>query len=122
LEEDKEKFDLKVTPEEMAKLVKLIDDGKINVTLAQKTLSDMLEEGKPVSAYITESDICGVPDNELEELCRQAIASNLKASEDFKGGKEKAIFALYGFIKKATGGKADIKKADEILKKLIKGT
>ncbi len=120
-EEDKEKFAIKVSPGEMSKLVKLADEGKINITLAQKTLTQMLEEGKPVSAYITEQDVAGISESELEEICKRAIESNPKVVEDFKGGKDKAIFALYGFIKKATGGKADIQKADAILRKLISG-
>ena len=108
-----------VTAEEMAKLVKLADEGKINITLAQKTLSKMAEEGKPVSAYISESDLAGVDEGELECICKKAVESNPQAVADFKAGKEKAIFALYGFIKKATQGKADIKKADAILRQLI---
>lgn len=118
-EEDKENFALPVTAEEIAKLVKFVDEGKINITLAQQTLAKMAEEGKPVSDYIKEADLCGVDDGELEDICRKAIEANAAAVADFKGGKEKAIFALYGFIKKATGGKADIKKADEILRRLI---
>lgn len=119
-EEDKERFALPVTPEQMSELVKLVDGGKVNITLAQKTLAQMAEEGKPVSAYIKPEDIAGVDDGELTEICKQAIAANPNAVADFKGGKEKAIFALYGFIKKATQGKADIGKADKIIKELIK--
>lgn len=118
-EEDKEKFDLPVSAEEMAELVKLVDGGKINITLAQKTLSAMAEEGKPVSAYIKPEDVAGMDESELEKICRQAVEANAGAVADFKSGKEKAIFALYGFVKKATQGKADIKKADEIIRKLI---
>lgn len=118
-EEDKEKFDLPVFAEEMAELVKLVDGGKINITLAQKTLSAMAEEGKPVSAYIKPEDVAGMDEGELEKICRQAVEANAGAVADFKSGKEKAIFALYGFVKKATQGKADIKKADEIIRKLI---
>lgn len=118
-EEDKEKFDLPVSAEEMAELVKLVDGGKINITLAQKTLSAMAEEGKPVSAYIKPEDVAGMDEGELEKICRQAVEANAGAVADFKSGKEKAIFALYGFVKKATQGKADIKKADEIIRKLI---
>lgn len=119
-EEDKERFALPVTPEQMSELVKLVDGGKVNITLAQKTLAQMAEEGKPVSAYIKPEDIAGVDDGELTEICKQAIAANPNAVADFKGGKEKAIFALYGFVKKATQGKADIGKADKIIKELIK--
>lgn len=118
-EEDKEKFDLPVSAEDMAELVKLVDSGKINITLAQKTLSAMAEEGKPVSAYIKPEDVAGMDESELEKICRQAVEANAGAVADFKSGKEKAIFALYGFVKKATQGKADIKKADEIIRKLI---
>lgn len=119
-EEDKEKFVLPVSAEEMAKLVKLADEGKVNITLAQKTLAKMAEEGKPVSEYIRPEDMAGVDDGELKEICKRAVEANPNAVADFKAGKEKAIFALYGFVKKATQGKADIKKADEIIRSLIK--
>ncbi|MGN0817667.1 MAG: Asp-tRNA(Asn)/Glu-tRNA(Gln) amidotransferase GatCAB subunit B, partial [Candidatus Coproplasma sp.] len=118
-EEDKERFEIAVSPEEMAKLIKYVDEGKINVTAAQITLSKMLAEGKPVSEYISESDVAGISDEELTEICRRAIAENPKVVEDFKGGKDKAICGLYGFIKRATQGKADVRKADKILRDLI---
>ena len=118
-EEDKEKFALPITAESMAELVKLVDGGKVNITLAQKTLALMAEEGKPVSAYIKPEDMAGMDDGELTDVCRKAVEENPAAVQDFKNGKEKAIFALYGYVKKATQGKADIKKADEIIRKLI---
>jgi aspartyl-tRNA(Asn)/glutamyl-tRNA(Gln) amidotransferase subunit B len=119
-EDDKEKFNISVTKEEMAKLVKLVDGGKINVTLAQMTLTKMLEEGKGVSDYIKEEDIAGISDEELTAICQKAIDENPKIIEDFKGGKDKAICGLYGFIKRATQGKANIQKADQIIRNLIK--
>lgn len=119
-EEDKEKFALPVSAEEFAKLVKFVDEGKVNITLAQKTLSKMAEEGKPVTEYIKPEDIAGVDEGELTEICKKAVEANPNAVADFKAGKEKAIFALYGFVKKATQGKADIAKADKIIKDLIK--
>lgn len=119
-EEDKEKFEIKVSVVEMAKLIKLADAGKINITLAQMTLTKMLEEGKCVSEYIKEEELAGISDEELTEICRKAIKDNPKIIEDFKGGKEKAICGLYGFIKRATQGKADIRKADQILRSLIR--
>ena len=116
-EEDKERFALPVTPEQMSELVKLVDGGKVNITLAQKTLAQMAEEGNPVSAYIKPEDIAGVDDGELTEICKQAIAANPNAVADFKGGKEKAIFALYGFVKKATQGKRGLLPAPLLINK-----
>jgi aspartyl-tRNA(Asn)/glutamyl-tRNA(Gln) amidotransferase subunit B len=119
-EDDKEKFEINVSAEEMAKLVKYVDEGKINVTLAQMTLNKMLQEGKPVSDYIKPEDIAGISDEELTAICQRAIDENPKIIEDFKGGKDKAICGLYGYIKKATQGKANIQKADAIIRQLIK--
>ncbi len=118
-EEDKEQFSVSLSSKEFAKLVRLIDDGKINFTLAQMTLSRMLADGGNVDDYLTAADLAGVDEGELERLCAEAVANNPRAVADFKAGKEKAISALYGYIKRATQGKADIKKADEIIKKLI---
>jgi aspartyl-tRNA(Asn)/glutamyl-tRNA(Gln) amidotransferase subunit B len=119
-EDDKEKFAINVSADEMAKLVKYVDECKINVTLAQMTLTKMLEEGKPVSDYIKPEDIAGVSDEELTAICQRAIDENPKIIEDFKGGKDKAICGLYGYIKRATQGKANIQKADQIIRSLIK--
>lgn len=119
-EEDKERFEISVGAEEFAKLVKLLDEGKITSTLAQMTLAKMLESGGGVDSYITEADVRGVSEGELEKLCKEAIAANPQAVSDYKGGKEKAISALYGYIKRATHGTADIKKADAIIKNLLK--
>lgn len=75
---------------------------------------------KPVDCYIKPEDLAGIDESELEKICAQSVAANPQAVADFKSGKEKAIFALYGFIKKATQGKADIKQADAILRNLMK--
>lgn len=118
-EEQKEKFSLPFDAAQFAKLVKLLDSGKINPTLAQMTLSKMLTNGGKVSDYISTEDVKGVDEEELEKLCREAIAANPQAVADFKSGKEKAISALYGYIKRATQGKADIRAADAIIKRLL---
>ncbi len=120
-DEDKIIFDIKVSSEQMAELVKLVDSKKINITLAQTTLTKMLADGKRVTDYISLEDIQGVSDNELEKICRLAIAENSKAVSDFLGGKDKAISGLYGYIKRATKGVADIQKADKILRALLLG-
>ena len=116
---EKEAFDIRVSAEDMAELVRYVDGGKINITLAQMTLSQMLKVGGKVSDYISEADLAGISEGELEELCREAVAANPKAAEDYKSGKLKAIGGLFGYIKRATQGKADIKKAEEIIIRLL---
>ncbi len=115
----KEDFEIKVSAESLNELIKLIDDGKIKMNLAKKTLSKMLETGKAPSELIDESDMGGIDDNTLNELCTQAIQSNPNAVADYKGGKTKAIKALVGFVMKNSRGKADASAAEQKLIDMI---
>lgn len=118
-EDEKEKFDLKITPAQMAELVKLLDEKKMNFNIAQETLLKMLESGKDVGEYIKASDIAGISDEELEKICAQAVEQNSAAVENILNGKDKAINVIFGFVMKATRGKADMSKAEPIIRRLI---
>ncbi len=118
-ESDKEEFDVKVTPQQLNELVKLIDSGKIRNNLAKSTLEKMLDTGKGALEFISESDMGGIDENTMLELCKQAIESNPKAVDDYKGGKEKALKALLGNVMKNSRGKADATAAEAKLRELI---
>lgn len=118
-DEQKESFDVKVSAENMIKLIKLLDDGKINMNMAKSTLDKMLSTGKAVDELIDENDLGGVDESELKAICEQVIASNEKVVADIKGGKMAAFGALVGGVMKATKGKADARRAGEILHELL---
>ncbi len=118
-EEDKENFAIKTTSSQLAALVKLIDDGKIRANKAKEVLSQMLESGKDVTEYIKAEDLAGLSDDDLKALCQGAIDANPKAVEDIKNGKDKAINVMFGYIMKKSRGKADVKKAETIIRELI---
>lgn len=118
-EADKEVFDVAVTPKQLNELVKLLDSGKIRNNLAKSTLEKMLDSGKGAMDFISESDMGGLDENTMIELCKQAIESNPKAVEDYKGGKEKALKALLGNVMKNSRGKADAVAAEAKIKELI---
>ena len=58
---------------------------------------------------------------ELEQWCRDAIAANAKAAEEFRAGKESALNGLKGPVMKAAKGKANPKLVDETLRRLLAG-
>ena len=118
-EEDKELFKVLISAKQFAELVRLLDDKKINFGMAQSTLQRMLESGKSLEEYIKAEDLVGVSDDDLTRLCQEAIGANPKAAEDVKAGKDKAINMMFGYIMKQTGGKADVRKAEAILRELI---
>ena len=119
-EEDKESFKIKVTPAALAELVKYTDGGQINFTLAQHTLVKMLEGGGKVSDYLKPEDLAGISRDELVNLCREAIEGNTAAVNDIASGKLKAMGSLFGHIKRASGGKSDIKECEKIIRELLK--
>lgn len=118
-EEDKENFAIAVTADEFAKLVKLLDEKKISLKMAQETLQQMLASGKGVDSFIKASDLAGVSDADLAGFCKQAVEANPKAVSDILAGKDKAMNVLMGFVMKNTRGKADVKKAEEIIRAII---
>ncbi len=120
-ESEKEKFDIKVSAESLNELIKLLDSGKIRMNMAKSTLDKMLETGKKPSELISDSDMAGLSEDIVNDLCRQAIEANPNAVNDYKNGKEKAIKALVGFVMKNSRGKADAVAAEEKIKSMIKG-
>ncbi|NLX64242.1 MAG: Asp-tRNA(Asn)/Glu-tRNA(Gln) amidotransferase subunit GatB [Clostridiaceae bacterium] len=118
-EEEKELFAIRISAAQFAALVKLADEKKINIGVAQSTLQKMLESGKPVEEFIKPEDLVGISDEELESLCKEAIDANQKVVADIRNGKDKAINMLFGYVMKKTGGKADIRKVEAMLRKFI---
>lgn len=118
-EEDKENFNIKPTASQLAELVKLIDAKKIRANKAKEVLAQMLESGKDVGEYIKADDLAGMSDDDLRALCQGAVDANPKAVGDVKNGKDKAINAMFGYVMKNSRGKADIKKAEEIIREII---
>ena len=75
--------------------------------------------GKDVSEYIKEDDLAGLSDDDLRVLCQGAIDANPKAVEDIKAGKDKAINVMFGYVMKNSRGKADVKKAEAMIREMI---
>lgn len=121
-EEEKETFELPVSPEALRELIALFDAGKIRMNLLRATLEKMLDTGKPASAFLTETDLAGIDDQTLQTLCQTAVQSNEKAVQDFRAGKEKALKVLLGQIMKATKGRADAVKAESLIREIIANT
>lgn len=117
-EDEREKFDIFVTAEDFAELAELVAGGKIGVTLAQMTLTEMVSSRRPLADF--RGRLEGMDENQLEDLCRKAIESNPRVVDDFLSGKEKALSGLFGFIKKQSQGRADIREAERVLRRLLK--
>ena len=118
-ESDKEEFNIATTAEQLKELVKLIDDGKLKNNLAKSTLEKMLDTGKGVREFVSESDLAGMDENTLNDLCQKAVENNPKAVADYKNGKQKALKSIVGFVMKESRGRADAAAAETKILELI---
>lgn len=121
-ESEKEKFDILTTPEQLNEMVKLIESGKLTMNLAKKAFSKMLESGKPVTEFVSESDMQGISPEETKKMCQEAIDSNPNAVKDYLSGKEKALKALLGNVMKQTRGRGNAQEIEKNLIELIKNS
>ena len=118
-EADKEAFDVKTTASQLNDLCKLLEGGKLKNNLAKTALEKMLDTGKAVTEFVSESDMAGLDDATLTEYCQNAINAMTAAVNDFKNGKEKALMAILGNVMKQSRGRADAGAVKAKLKELI---
>ena len=118
-EEEKERFELKFTPDDFVALVKLRAENKINASIQKRVLQEMLLKGGSPSKYLSAEDTASVSGEDVEKLCREAVAANERAVRDYLSGKEQALKAILGYVMKATRGKANAAEVEQKIKELI---
>ncbi|MGO2648484.1 MAG: Asp-tRNA(Asn)/Glu-tRNA(Gln) amidotransferase subunit GatB, partial [Brevibacterium aurantiacum] len=111
-----------VTPAQVAALIGLINDGKLNDKLAKDVLTAVADgEGEPAEVMSARNLEIVEDTGALEAAVDEAISANPDVVEKIKGGKMQAIGALMGPIMKATRGQADAGKAKELILAKING-
>jgi len=112
--------DIKIDERHLIDLLRLVEGKKITDQTAQKILEKLIVEPFDVNAYVKREGLEAVSDSsELEKYCKEAIAENQKAVDEYKAGNEKALHYLIGQVMRKTKGKATPKEVNEIMKKLI---
>jgi aspartyl-tRNA(Asn)/glutamyl-tRNA(Gln) amidotransferase subunit B len=106
--EDVELSQLAVTPKQVARLARLVADGKINDRLARQVLDGVLAgEGEP-EAVVAARGLAVVSDTgALDVAVDTAIAENPDVVAKIRSGKVAAVGVLLGSVMKATRGQAD---------------
>lgn len=108
---------LKLAPEGLAKLLKLIDTGKISGKTGKAVLEVMFLTGKDPELIITEQELTQISDaGELERLVVKALDANPKPAADYLRGKEQALAFLVGQIMRETKGRANPGMVNQLLK------
>jgi aspartyl-tRNA(Asn)/glutamyl-tRNA(Gln) amidotransferase subunit B len=106
----------------LAALLRLLDAGTINATVAKELLDELYLTGGDPQTVVGERGLGQVSDESaLGDIVAEVIAANPKALADFQGGKEAALQSLVGQVMKATRGRADAKLVNKLLRERIGG-
>ena len=109
--------DSPVSAENLAELIKTLDAGKINNNQAKEVLTEMFTSGKTAETVISEKGFEQISDSSaIEKIVDEIIANNENQVNAYRGGNEKLFGFFVGQTMKASGGKANPKVVNEILK------
>ena len=113
----KEDGKIKISPENMAEIIRLMDEGKINRSVAKTIFTKAWTEDVNI-AELAKSLGGNLSDSELETMIEKIIEANPKAVSDYKTSSEpqKLLKWFVGQVMKESRGKANAVKAEEILK------
>ena len=111
----------KVTEENLASLIKLIDSGKISSAIAKKVFSEMFNTGEDANKIVEQKGLIQISDEgAIKEIVSKVIEANPKSVSDYHAGKDKALGFLVGQIMKETKGKANPQIVNQLLIELLK--
>lgn len=112
--------DIKFSPSNLALLIKLIEAGEINNSVAKEVFEKIFADDINPEKYIEENGLKMNNDEDgLRKILEEIVANNPQSVEDYHNGKEKAIGFLVGQAMKATKGKANPGIINKILKELL---
>jgi len=110
----------RVTPAHVAELIRLVADGTISATGAKQVLEEVFETGRPAEAIVEARGLRQVTDaSALEAWVDETIAENPGPVEQFRGGKEGILGFLVGQVMKKSGGSANPKLVNDLLRERI---
>ena len=112
--------DMKLTPATLARLVALVQEGKLNRNTAVKVFEAVFADDGDVDAYIKEHGLAQVSDTALvTTVVEQVLSDNRKSVEDFKSGKEKAFGFLVGQVMRQLKGQASPAVVNQLLREKL---
>jgi len=111
-----------VPPEHLAALVRLIDDETISGKIAKGVFEQMLASGAAPDRIVAEQGLSQVTDaSAIDAAIASVLAANPEKVAEYRGGKDKLFGFFVGQVMKATQGKANPQKVNDLLQQRLAG-
>lgn len=109
-----------VSPERLVRLLEMVDKGTISLKVARDLFSELYSSGKSPEQIVEEQGLTQLSDEAaLEKVIDEVLAKSQTQVVQFKEGKQQVLGFLVGQVMKASGGKANPGKLNELLKKKL---
>jgi len=106
-----------IAARDLARLLKLIDEGVISGKIAKTVFDEMAQTGRPPQEIVADKGLVQVTDEAaIEAVVFKVLDQCGQEVQDYKAGKTKLFGFFVGQVMKATKGKASPKIVNEILK------
>ena len=113
---------LRLTPDALAELVKVVDRGAISALRGKEILAELIERGGRPAEVIERRGLAQVSDEAaIEAWAAEAIAAHPGPAEEYRRGKAAALQFLIGQVMKLSRGRANPKLAGEALRQHLGG-
>jgi aspartyl-tRNA(Asn)/glutamyl-tRNA(Gln) amidotransferase subunit B len=110
----------KITPENFAEFIILVEKGEISSSAAQAVLREMFETKADPTHIIEDKALKQVSsEDELTKIVEQVIKNNPGPVKDYQQGKENALQFLVGKVMRESKGKANPQIVTKILKDFL---
>lgn len=112
--------DVPVPPAALAELVDLVEKGTLSGKLGKDIFARMWTEKRRAGDIVAAESLAVVSDTGvIEDACKKVVDAYPAEAARFKGGEAKLMGFFVGNVMKATGGKANPKTVNELLRKLL---
>jgi aspartyl-tRNA(Asn)/glutamyl-tRNA(Gln) amidotransferase subunit B len=110
----------RIQPEQLARLILLIQKGAISHNQGKEVFQEMWSTGKSGEEIIKEKGMIQISKEEdLAAMIDQVFAQNPEIVERYKNGEMKLLGVLVGLVMKASGGKANPGVVNRLLKEKL---
>lgn len=112
----------RVTPEGLAALLKMLEDGAITARIAKDVLARAQDSGEDPAEIVERSGLRAVSDRAtLERLIDDVLAQNPDKVAAYQAGRSGLLGFFTGQVMRATNGQADPQRLGELLARKLNG-
>ena len=112
--------DMRLTPPTLARLIRLVGEGKLNRNTAVKVFEAVFETDGDVDEYVRAHGLEQVSDaNLVARVVEEVLAASEKSVADYRAGKEKAFGFLVGQVMRRLKGQAAPAVVHQVLREKL---